>query len=165
MPVGSDPYALTADLKKAFESARSIIPVADAAERDALAALFPGGVLPDKTTVARGDLRGALQVWSTAQAQWSAPAISSFGQGSGVVPETKAGEVQVITDAYSVGNFVFPVPFANALTAVTLTRNHSTYGPMNYNIISDGTSRTGVRFCVEGLANTTLFIGYFAAGW
>ncbi|WNM72806.1 minor tail protein [Arthrobacter phage RedFox] len=39
VPVGSDPYALTADLKKMAETLNVVIPVAGAAERDALPAV------------------------------------------------------------------------------------------------------------------------------
>ncbi|UXE05371.1 minor tail protein [Arthrobacter phage Renna12] len=39
VPVGSDPYALTADLKTLAETLNVTIPVADAAERDALPAV------------------------------------------------------------------------------------------------------------------------------
>lgn len=63
VPVGSDPYALTADLKKAFESARTIIPVQNLSQRNGLAALFPDSTLPVPTFVSRTDLGQLIQVW------------------------------------------------------------------------------------------------------
>lgn len=72
VPVGSDPYALTADLKKAIEGVRSIIPVASTAERDGLAALF-GGTLPVPTWIQRTDLNGEpLYQWDGSA--WLLPA-------------------------------------------------------------------------------------------
>lgn len=55
VPVGTDGWNLTAHLKQAVETTRSIIPVADATERAGLAARFPGGVLPVPTVVWRLD--------------------------------------------------------------------------------------------------------------
>lgn len=63
IPVGSDPYALTADLKRAFESATLTIPVATLAERNALAAKFPNDALPVGLSVARQDLPGVTESW------------------------------------------------------------------------------------------------------
>ncbi|QGH74507.1 minor tail protein [Arthrobacter phage Kuleana] len=42
VPVNSDPYALTADIKTAIEGLNTPIPVADQAERDALPSPFEG---------------------------------------------------------------------------------------------------------------------------
>lgn len=68
VPVGSDPYALTADLKKTVESVRSIIPISTAAQLTALPGLFPGGVLPVPTYVQRTDLAGTpLFSWDGAE--------------------------------------------------------------------------------------------------
>lgn len=63
IPVGSDPYALTADLKKGFESANFTIPVTNLTERNALAAKFPNSVLPVGTSIARLDLPGVTETW------------------------------------------------------------------------------------------------------
>ncbi|UXE05167.1 minor tail protein [Arthrobacter phage Jamun] len=70
VPVGSDPYALTADLKKTVEGLRTIIPVADKAERDALPSPFEG------MTVERSDLNGALEVFTGGA--WPAPKVEYF---------------------------------------------------------------------------------------
>lgn len=63
-PVGSDPYNLTADLKKAFESALLTVPVEDLAARNALAALFPNNTLPLNLSVARADIPGLIETWT-----------------------------------------------------------------------------------------------------
>lgn len=57
VPVGSDPYALTADLKKSIESVRSIIPISSAAAQTNLPTVF-GGTLPVPTYIERTDLPG-----------------------------------------------------------------------------------------------------------
>lgn len=57
VPVGSDPYALTADLLKMMESAGLVYPVANAATRDAIPSPATGMV------VQRLDRFGALEYW------------------------------------------------------------------------------------------------------
>lgn len=57
-------YDLASHMARMADSANVIIKVASAAERDALAALAPGGVLPTSTTVMRTDLTGhPLEKW------------------------------------------------------------------------------------------------------
>ncbi|WP_394253627.1 hypothetical protein [Arthrobacter pityocampae] len=63
-PVGSDPYNLTPDMKKAFESANLTIPVTNKAARDGLASQFPGNTLPVNQRVARGDIPGLIETWT-----------------------------------------------------------------------------------------------------
>lgn len=53
-----DPYDLAADNAHAFETANINIPVASEAQRDGLAAIAPGGVLPVGTNVIRTDITG-----------------------------------------------------------------------------------------------------------
>lgn len=57
VPVGSDPYALTADLLKMMESAGLVYPVASAAVRDAIPSPGTGMV------VSRLDRLGSLEYW------------------------------------------------------------------------------------------------------
>lgn len=62
--VNSDAYNDAADCQAEMDSILSIIQVATQSERDGLAALAPGGTLPNGTTVARTDLPGTpLQTW------------------------------------------------------------------------------------------------------
>jgi len=56
-------YDLAGHMARMADSINPVIRVANQAERDGLAALAPGGVLPIPTTVARADLLGALEVW------------------------------------------------------------------------------------------------------
>lgn len=70
VPVGSDGWQLTAHIKTAIETVRSVIPVGSASERAALPGTFPGGVLPVPTVIARTDIAGApLETWDGAT--WS----------------------------------------------------------------------------------------------
>jgi hypothetical protein len=64
IPVGSDAWNLTAHIKQAVETTRVIIPVTNQAERDGLAALFPGGAVPQGTAACRLDRKSSLDVWS-----------------------------------------------------------------------------------------------------
>jgi len=67
VPVGSDPYALTADLKKMMETASLVVPVANQAERDGLADKFPTKQLPVPFLITRADLGQQIQVWNGTQ--------------------------------------------------------------------------------------------------
>lgn len=65
VPAGSDGWNLVPDIKKAIETTGSIIKVASPAERDGLAALFPGGALPVPTHICRTDIVGApIMTWN-----------------------------------------------------------------------------------------------------
>lgn len=82
VPVGSDPYALTADLKKSIESVRSIIPISSAAAQTNLPTLF-GGTLPVPTYIERTDLPGRpIYTWDGAA--WLQP-----GHGLGIIAQKK----------------------------------------------------------------------------
>lgn len=63
VPVGTDGWKLTDHIKQAIETTRSIIPVANEAERDGLAATFPGGVLPVPSYVNRADNGNVIEKW------------------------------------------------------------------------------------------------------
>ena len=56
VPTNGDPYNLMDDLAAAFESANVIIQISSQTQRDGLAALAPGGVLPVPTFIYRTDL-------------------------------------------------------------------------------------------------------------
>lgn len=63
VPTNSDPYSLTADLAKMADTTNALIPVANTAARDALAATYPGGVLPIPTQVFLQD-SGGNETWN-----------------------------------------------------------------------------------------------------
>lgn len=63
VPVGTDGWKLTDHIKQAIETTRSIIPVADEAERDALKDRFPGAVLPVPTYVNRANNSNVIEKW------------------------------------------------------------------------------------------------------
>lgn len=64
VPTNSDDYNLTDDLRTMCLSMRIPVPVADVAQRDGLATLAPGGVLPVPTFAAREDIGWAIEVWN-----------------------------------------------------------------------------------------------------
>ena len=82
VPVGSDGWNPVVHIKQAVETTRSIIPVANEAERDGLAATFPGGVLPIPSYANRADNGNVIEKWDGTK--WiSRPHIEfSFSQGS-----------------------------------------------------------------------------------
>lgn len=78
VPVGSDPYAPTADMKRLSETTRSVISISSPGERAGLPALFPGGVLPIPTVIARMDLGGAFQLWDGTN--WLTPSLRKHAE-------------------------------------------------------------------------------------
>ncbi|AYN56836.1 minor tail protein [Arthrobacter phage Andrew] len=90
VPVGSDPYALTADLKKLAEGLNVIIPVATVAERDALVP-FEG------MTVSRLDQKGQLDryingAWTGLPVEYySLLSITGYETSGQVMLERKGG--------------------------------------------------------------------------
>lgn len=97
VPTGSDGWKITDHIKQAIETARTVVPVANKAERDGLAALFPGGVIPVGTTVCRLDRKSSLEPWN----------------GSNWVPGP-LGELASVTNA---GNNTVGVALNNLLEA------------------------------------------------
>ena len=87
VPVGSDGWNPIAHIKGAFDTARTVIPVTSLAQRNGLAALFPGGVLPVPTVVARMDIVGVpLETWDGSE--WILPplgqiATAAYPNGTG----------------------------------------------------------------------------------
>lgn len=75
VPVNSDPYALTADIKTAIEGLNAPIPVADEAERDGLPLPFEG------MQVVRLDAEGMIETYLGGDWQPTAVDISTFGTG------------------------------------------------------------------------------------
>ena len=115
VPVNSDPYALTADLKTAVEGLNAPIPVADAAERDALPSPFEG------MTVVRLDQDGQLDkyiggAWTGVAVEYGDPlAVSGFTVSGPIMLERKGGRkvltvnvtVNRTAGAFSVGSSTF----------------------------------------------------------
>lgn len=84
VPVGSDPYALTADLLILAKTANVIIPVNSQAERDGLAAQAIGGVLPLGCTVCRFDRGYILEKWDGTQ--WRNVSHQEFTFSAPIIP-------------------------------------------------------------------------------
>lgn len=84
-----DPYNLSADVAKAFRTANVTIDVASQAQRDGLAALAPGGVLPVPTFVYRTD----LSLYET----WNGSAWRSPIEGAAVVTDANWSATGVVT--------------------------------------------------------------------
>lgn len=188
-PVGSDPYALTADLKKLAESLKTVIPITDAAELAALPGLFPGGVLPDGTTIRREDLDGQILSWSAAKQAWRPPGprvitgtAVRIGDSAGltgallagtIVPLIQAGSIDVNTDASGYFSFDFPVPFPNGIMT-TIFGNGSSGGTGRDIIFSVASIFTNTKARVYGSAvnsagvakaSSAARVEYIAVGW
>lgn len=95
VPAGSDAWNLTADIKKAIETTRSITPVATQAERDGLAALHSGGVLPIPYFVWRMDLQ-ILETWNGTR--WITKPHSEWTFAATGVPSATVWGASVMTN-------------------------------------------------------------------
>lgn len=121
--------------------------------------------------VQRLDLGPAVtETWDGTSWVGDGPKIE-IGQGA-KQPIFKGYEVAVTLDAFSVGQITFPAAFPTALATVNLTRNHSTAGPMDFNILSGTghptTGKAGVKFVGvsnPSAANQTVYIYIQAWGY
>ena len=116
VPAGSDAWNLTADIKKALETARIIVPVASQAERDGLAPLFPGGVLPVPTMVWRTDTQH-YQNWNGTG--WRNFPDTYVGEGNNQ-PVVKSAQAVITTGAFGDFTLTLPVAFPNGITAAVV---------------------------------------------
>lgn len=89
VPVNSDAYNLAGDLATMADSIKVTIPVASQAERDGLAAQFPGGVLPNPTYVARNDLTDSpVEQWNgTAWRRVTEESVAWASMGAWTTPD------------------------------------------------------------------------------
>jgi hypothetical protein len=99
--IGSDGWNVVAHMKGLADTADVVVSVASQAERDGLAALAPGGVLPIPTTVYRTDL-GRTETWDGVEwagnvrhaeinyATASVPNNTAWGPGIGSIDATRS---------------------------------------------------------------------------
>ncbi|UVK62559.1 minor tail protein [Arthrobacter phage TaylorSipht] len=154
VPVGSDPYAITADLKKAVEGLRTVIPVANQAERDALPSPFEG------MTVERTDQGGALEVY-TSGAWPAAPKVEYFPydqvagwNAAGTVMLERKGGRKVLSGILTLirtgGAFSLGTAYANIGTLLPpgarLTAGENLYGAVTLSGGSSTANMQGVLF-------------------
>jgi hypothetical protein len=106
VPVGTDGWNLTAHIKQAIETTRSFIPVASDAQRDALAALFPGGILPIATTIVRTDKTGLPEErWNGTK--WLLPAGSQGIMARHIHNTADSGAQAAHVVLHSIASFTF----------------------------------------------------------
>ncbi|WP_104087033.1 hypothetical protein [Arthrobacter sp. GMC3] len=157
VPVPSDAFQPTKQLKGMADTTNVPIPVYTQAERDALTKR-PG--LPAILMYLPGN---PVAIWDGTA--WTIQPMIQIGQGA-APPIFKSLEVAVTLDAYSVGYIVFPEAFPTKLVSTALMRMHTTAGPVSFNVVADGTSRTGIKFVVNGVpSGTLLYIQYQCWGY
>ncbi len=83
---GTDPWNAVPDLKKMLDTAGLVFAVATTAERNGLAALAPGGVLPVPTLVRNAET-ARYESWNGTR--WAQAAITRLGEASHVPPSPK----------------------------------------------------------------------------
>ncbi|WP_104088043.1 hypothetical protein [Arthrobacter sp. GMC3] len=134
------------------------IPVRNVAERAEITSPFRG------QRVTRLDSDGLPEeTWDGSV--WAPRLIIQIGQGT-APPIFKSLEVSVTLDAYSVAYIVFPEAFPTKLVSTVLMRMHTTGGPVSYNMVADGTSRSAIKFVVNGVpSGTQLYIQYQCWGY
>lgn len=117
-PAGTDPWNAVPDWKKMLETSGLVFGVATTAERNGLAALAPGGVLPVPTLV-RNSETGRFESWNGtrwAQASRSELGSSTTGLG-GTLAATPAWSDILIVTATTLGGQVaidYDVALTNA---------------------------------------------------
>lgn len=105
VPTNSDPYNLTDDLAGAFMDANTVVPVADAAARDAYRDSRPGKV----SIVVRTDITGLpLEIWDgTTWQRYSRSYAKAAGTASiGVVPS--GSTTTALAQTFPAGRFSVP---------------------------------------------------------
>jgi hypothetical protein len=95
VPVPSDAYALTDDMKKLCLSLNIPIPVTNQSARDGLAALAPSGVLPVGTIVVRKDQSMFVEKWDGAN--WKTSGHCEWTRNNQVVPTNSPWGVGALT--------------------------------------------------------------------
>lgn len=129
-PVNSDAYQLTGDLATMADSTTLTIPVQSQSERDGLAAIAPGGVLPIPTTVWRADL-GCTEVWDGSA--WKRSSM----QAGGAPYAMAAGTASWVTSGS--GNSIavsFPNLRFSAPPIVTLGKAQSGLAKANFYVVN-----------------------------
>uniref|UniRef100_UPI003F49ACBF hypothetical protein n=1 Tax=Arthrobacter silvisoli TaxID=2291022 RepID=UPI003F49ACBF len=108
-PVGGDGWNLVPDMKKLAETLRVLIPAADQTARDALAAGFPGGVLPVPTMCFRLDLARA-EVWDGIAWKSFGAAIGSgpYAMAAGTSTFSVTGTGGSLAVSFPAGRFTVP---------------------------------------------------------
>lgn len=144
VPVGSDPYALTADLKKMAESLNVTIPVAGATERDALPAVRG-------TRVARLDLPGApLNTYDDQRGSW-------------IEPYKNLGSAPNFTNWTLTGDF-YGINLGDKMQ-VTATVQLARTGGSTQNIPGGSVAYTQIGKVIPDAALGTAGIGLVAVSW
>lgn len=126
VPAGTDPWNAVPDWKKMLETAGLVFGVATTAERNALAASAPGGVLPIPTLVRNAET-GRWETWKGTR--WAQTGLYRLGRAQldGTVTAPVSGWVDICTiDAVTLGgvcNADFKVVFHNADSGAHRTAN------------------------------------------
>lgn len=127
-PTADDAYALTADLRRMMDSARTIVPVANSAERNAVAAALVAAGTPPTTErplyVDRMDAPGGYTIERTTNGTtWFAVNRVSM---SATDRDYVQAYTQVLTPSVIGGTeTVFPIPFTTICRSVVITPGDS----------------------------------------
>lgn len=101
VPAGTDPWNAVPDVKKSLDTAGLVFSVANATERNGLAALAPGGVLPVPTLVFQSDI-GTYLSWNGTR--WGVTAKTELGSDY-VTPSSIADVTYTTISTVSVTSF------------------------------------------------------------
>lgn len=163
VPVNSDAYNLTGDLTTMADSVNAIIPVANAAARDALTK-FVG------LTVSRQDLGMVLETWDGLA--WQSTATHFNVPGVTGLPIIYGSEVAVTIGTSSVGIINFPAPFPNTFRSVVITDSTGAANGIVVKFRSDLSTASYAKFTAfdnttgNGIANgTVMYVNYIAMGY
>lgn len=123
-PAGTEPWGYVTQVKRALDTAGLVFDVASLTERNGLAALAPGGVLPVPTMIFRTDLQ-RYESWNGTR--WAQPGLTELGRSTtglgGTVAQTPSWSDILIVNGTSLGGEV-TVDYRLTLTNVAASGAH-----------------------------------------
>lgn len=154
VPVGSDPYSLTADLLALAKSINMPVLVGSEAERNAIA--WPSGSGPATgNSVIRTDLGGLKQTWDGSK--WVGDLRIVIAGASSVSPVHMFGTVDVNTDPNGAAAFTLPTPFPAIQFGALINKVYQAgYGRASFEFDEELSTKERVAFRCYDSANQPL---------
>jgi hypothetical protein len=139
-PAGAEPWNYVSQVKRALDTAGLVFDVASDAERSALTAAAPGGVLPVPTMIYRTDL-GRYESWNGTAWRVSGPTRLGMNRQASV---TNAGDTY--TTLCTVTGTVTGGPVEIAYTGLLANGDSGATRSADVQILRDGTSISAITY-------------------
>lgn len=168
-PAGTDPWNYVPAVKNALETAGLVFSVANATERNALAASAPGGVLPVPTLVFQTDDQH-FKLWNGTG--WRNFPDTYTGEGNNQ-PVVKSAQAVITTGTFGDFTLTLPTAFPNGITSAVV-QEASTIANNDYPVLikvrmdlMDKTKIIGRCYRADDskFANSSINVTYIAWGY